>query len=81
MQKQSDPQIRGFFFDDPALRRPYLAAVGSEARIGATQHEHAKALLAFLNAPTTQALVRDFRLEGHPAVPLFFPLTPQPRRN
>jgi len=81
MQKQSNPQIRGFFFDDPALRRPYLAAVGSEARIGATQHEHAKALLAFLNAPKTQALLRDFRLESHPAVPLFFPLTPQPRRN
>ena len=76
MQKQHDPQIRGFFFDAPALRRPYLAAVGSETRIGVERHARAETLLAFLRSPKTQAMLRDFRLEGHPSTPLFFPVIP-----
>ena len=80
MQKQHHPQIRGFSFDDPALRRPYLAAIGSKTRLGAARHAHAEALLAFLTSPQAQGIVRDFRIDGHPGTPLFYPITPQPRR-
>jgi len=79
LQKQSDPQIRGYFFDDPVLRRPYLAAVGAETRIGRTQHERAAALLTFLTSPRAQALLESFRLEGFPDYPVFFPVTPARR--
>ncbi|WP_345985585.1 substrate-binding domain-containing protein [Sulfurimonas sp. HSL-1656] len=76
MQKQHHPQIRGFYFEDPALMRPYLAAIGSEARIGTARHARAEALLAFLTSPQAQRIVQDFRIDGHPGTPVFYPLTP-----
>ncbi|WP_345972735.1 substrate-binding domain-containing protein [Sulfurimonas diazotrophicus] len=79
MQKQHHPQILGFYFDDPALMRPYLAAIGSEGQLGAARHARAKALLRFLTSPQAQDIVKDFRIDGHPGYPVFYPITPQPR--
>jgi len=81
MQKQSDPQMRGFFFDDPALRRPYLAAIGSETRLGSARHARAEALLSFLTTPRAQRILQEFRVDGHPDHPVFYPIIPQTRRQ
>lgn len=80
MRKQHDPEITGFFFDDPALRRPYLAAVGTEERIGKARRERAELLQTFLTSPRVQSLVESFRIKGFESTPVFFPATPRSRR-
>jgi len=55
------------------LHRPYLAAIGTTARIGKERYENAKLLLAFLTSQEVQNLIRDFRIEAFPQVPVFFP--------
>jgi tungstate transport system substrate-binding protein len=77
MHKQHDPEITGFFFDDPALRRPYLAAVGTEDRIGRARRARAELLLEFLASPRIQSLVERFRIKGFESTPVFFPATPR----
>ncbi|UFS62584.1 substrate-binding domain-containing protein [Sulfurimonas sp. HSL-3221] len=81
MHKQHHPQILGFYFDDPALRRPYLAAIGSQGRLSAARHARAEALLAFLTSPQAQGILKDFRIDGHPGYPVFYPLTPNQGDN
>lgn len=76
LQKQHHPMIDGYVYDDPKLRRPYLAAIGTEARIGAKRHEDAQKLLAFLVCDETQQMIKTFRIEGHENVPVFFPVKP-----
>jgi tungstate transport system substrate-binding protein len=73
MQKQHHPQIKGFIFDDPKLRRPYLAAVGTSSRITQEQYEKSLKLLNFLTSESTQTMVKDFRIEGFENIPVFFP--------
>lgn len=73
MQKQHHPQIKGFIFDDPKLRRPYLAAIGTQSKIGKEQFEKSLKLLNFLTSESTQKLVKDFRIEGFENIPVFFP--------
>lgn len=75
MQKQHHPRIKGFIFDDPKLRRPYLAAVGTPSKIGQMQYEKSVKLLNFLTSESTQKLVKDFRIDGFEEIPLFFPNT------
>lgn len=74
MQKQSHPEVKGFVFDDPALRRPYLAAIGTKEHIGPTQYEHARLLLAFLNSEQLQELIRSYRINGFENQAVFFPI-------
>ncbi len=76
MKKQSHPQIRGFAFDDPALRRPYLAAVGTEERIGLQRYQEAGLLLDFLVSAEVAQLLRDHRIDGFEEQPLFYPTQP-----
>jgi tungstate transport system substrate-binding protein len=80
MRKQHDSELAGFFFDDPALRRPYLAAVGTEERIGKARRERAERLLEFLSSPRVQSLLERFRIRGFESTPVFFPATPRSRR-
>jgi tungstate transport system substrate-binding protein len=80
MRKQHDAEITGFFFNDPALRRPYLAAVGTEARIGRARRERAELLRKFLTSPRVQTLIERFRIKGFESTPVFFPATPPSRR-
>jgi ABC-type tungstate transport system permease subunit len=74
MQKQSHPAMQGFVFDDPTLRRPYLAAIGTKKRLGETQHEQARLLLAFLGSTRVQELIRTYRINGFENYPVFFPI-------
>lgn len=73
MQKQHHPRIKGYIFNDPKLRRPYLAAVGSKSRIGEEQYEKSLKLHHFLTEGTTQQLIKEFRINGFESIPLFFP--------
>lgn len=73
MQKQHHPQIKGFIFDDPKLRRPYLAAVGTSSRITQEQYKKSLKLLNFLTSESTQTMVKDFRIDGFENIPVFFP--------
>lgn len=73
MKKHSDPDIKGYLIDAEALHRPYLAATGTIERIGEERYRNAKLLVQFLTSPEVQQLIRDFRLEGFPQVPVFFP--------
>ena len=75
MKKHRHPQIEGVVIEDKALRRPYLAAVGTEQRIGNERHQNAKLLLDFLASAEVQTMIRNFRLEGFPQIPVFFPTT------
>jgi tungstate transport system substrate-binding protein len=74
MKKQFHPDMRGFVFDDPALRRPYLAAIGTKEHIGQTRYEHARLLLAFLGSRQIQELIRSYRISGFENCPVFFPV-------
>lgn len=76
MKKQSHPETAGFIFDDPTLRRPYLAAVGTQERTGPTQYGHARLLLAFLNSEQVQKLIGGHRIDGHEDQAVFFPVKP-----
>lgn len=76
MQKQHHEEIAGYFIDDPALRRPYLAAIGSSHRIGAERHRNAEKLLAFLTSETAQNIITTFRIGGFEKTPVFFPVKP-----
>lgn len=73
MQKQHNPDIKGFIYDDPKLRRPYLAAIGTQSKIGKEQHEKSLKLLNFLTSDSTQKMLKDFRIDGFETIPLFFP--------
>lgn len=73
MQKQHHPDIKGFIYDDPKLRRPYLAAIGTQSKIGKEQHEKSLKLLNFLTSDSTQKMLKDFRIDGFETIPLFFP--------
>lgn len=77
MQKQHHPQIKGYMFNDQKLRRPYLAAVGAKTRIGEEQYTKSLKLLHFLTAPSTQQLIKEFRINGFESIPIFFPNTQQ----
>ena len=77
MQKHSNPNIKGYLIDAEALHRPYLAATGTIERIGEERYANAKCLLEFLTSPEVQNLIRDFRLEAFPKVPVFFPIQGQ----
>ncbi|MFT7880843.1 MAG: substrate-binding domain-containing protein [Sulfurimonas sp.] len=74
MKKHSNPDIKGYMIDAEALHRPYLAATGTIERIGKERYRSAKLLVQFLVSSEVQTLIRDFRLEGFPQVPVFFPL-------
>ncbi len=74
MQKQRHPFVKGFVFNDPALRRPYLAAIAGQERIGSAQYRNAQQLLHFLTSETVQRFITTFRIEGHEASPVFFPV-------
>lgn len=76
LQKQHHPMIDGYVYDDPKLRRPYLAAIGTEARIGSKRHENARKLLAFLVSDETQQMIKTFRITGYDTIPVFFPVKP-----
>ena len=73
MKKHSNPDIKGYLIDAEALHRPYLAATGTIERIGKERYRNAKLLVQFLTSPEVQQLIRDFRLEAFPQVPVFFP--------
>jgi ABC-type tungstate transport system permease subunit len=75
MHKQHHPQIQGYVIDDPALRRPYLAAVAASAHTDAKQHARAEMLHRFLRSNEAQSILAAFRLPGHPRIPIFYPLT------
>ncbi len=77
MQKQYHPQIKGYIFNDPILRRPYLAAVGAKSRIGEEHYMKSLKLLRFLTEDTTQKLIKDFRIDGFESIPVFFPNSQQ----
>ncbi|MGC9350466.1 MAG: substrate-binding domain-containing protein [Sulfurovum sp.] len=74
MKKYSHPDLKGYMIDAEALHRPYLAATGTLDRIGKERYRSAKLLVQFLVSSEVQTLIRDFRLEGFPQVPVFFPL-------
>jgi len=74
MKKHSNPHLTGFVIDDEALRRPYLAAIGTTERIGEERHKNAELLLKFLVSPEVQNLIRDFRLHDFPETRVFFPM-------
>lgn len=73
MKKHSNPDIKGYMIDAEALHRPYLAATGTIDLIGKERYENARLLLAFLTSQKVQNIIRDFRLEAFPQVPVFFP--------
>lgn len=73
MKKHSNPDIKGYLIDAEALHRPYLAATGTIQRIGKERYRNARLLVQFLTSPEVQQLIRDFRLEAFPQVPVFFP--------
>lgn len=76
MQKQHNPNMQGFIFDDKKLRRPYLAAIGTKERIGKTQYKNAQKLLMFLTSTRAQQIIKNFRIEGFDDTPVFFPVKP-----
>lgn len=74
MKKHSNPEIKGYMIDAEALHRPYLAATGTIDRIGKERYRSAKLLVQFLVSHEVQTLIRNFRLNDFPKVPVFFPL-------
>lgn len=76
MQKQHNPNMQGFIFDDKKLRRPYLVAIGTKERIGKTQYKNAQKLLMFLTSKRAQQIIKNFRIEGFDDTPVFFPVKP-----
>jgi ABC-type tungstate transport system permease subunit len=76
MKKQHNSDLIGFIFEDKKLQRPYLAAIGSEKRLGNDQYQNAQKLLAFLTSNGTQQRIKHFRIEGHENTPVFFPIKP-----
>ncbi|MBN2895498.1 MAG: substrate-binding domain-containing protein [Campylobacterales bacterium] len=62
--------IVGFYRDDAALRRPYLAAVAP--RRDAKRYEASLKLLEFLTSTKAQQIIQKIRLEGKIEYPLFF---------
>ncbi|MCD6654245.1 MAG: substrate-binding domain-containing protein [Sulfurovum sp.] len=76
MQKQYNPNMQGFTFDDKRLRRPYLAAIGTKERIGEIRYQNAQKLLMFLTSKKAQQIIQNFRIEGFSDTPVFFPVKP-----
>lgn len=77
IQKQHNPNMQGFIFDDGKLRRPYLVAIGTKKRIGIARHKNAKKLLDFLTSEKTQQIIKNFRIKGFNNTPVFFPIKQQ----
>ena len=74
MKKHRHADLQGIITNAPAMRRPYLSAIGTQERIGKERYANAKRLQAFLTSDEVQNIIRDFRLEGFTDIPVFFPV-------
>lgn len=75
MQKHSHAKIEGFYIEDAALQRPFLAAIAPASKISQARHEDAQKLLRFLRSKEAQKIVAASRLKGFEHYPIFYPVT------